>query len=397
MRRAGLLLSVAIPVLIQTAPAVAQESAIPEWTVETWLNRNDGLLETPERQIYGGYGPDWRNWIRPEDVPQDLRRRRINTNTVVAIDIDSSGRATGCRVARASTEPRLDALVCSLLTTRGHFVPRRPRPGEAVAATWGMQVYWRVLDREQIEERNRRTIAVPPAPRPPAPGAVPSDRRWPRFDWYGSLRPVALPDLQAAYPRRPGRPAEGMTSLDLVVDPASGVTECEIGISSGKDLLDVQACLTARTMRFAYAQPCDVECRPERLPLQFVWKRRGSHVRTPLLSEYSRSVEPIRDPADTRVERRSRATPHALPRTAPLEPIPADRSHSNRFVALRYTIDETGMVRNCTITESSGNLALDNWLCRGFFESLRFSPRTDVFGNPVAQEMTMRRNLGQPN
>src|SRR6218665_3456121 len=143
MRRAALLLSAAMPVLIQSAPAVAQREPIPDWTIETWVNRNDGQLETPARQTYHGYDRSMSGWIRPDDVPQALRRRRIDTQTLVAIDIDGSGRATGCRVATASAEPQLDAIACPLLTTRGHFTPQRRAPGETAPTTWGVQVYWR--------------------------------------------------------------------------------------------------------------------------------------------------------------------------------------------------------------------------------------------------------------
>lgn len=398
MRRTGLLFAAAVPVLVQAAPALTQTRVIPDWTIETWTNRNDGQLETPPRDTYEGLSRSWNSVISPDDVPADLRRRRINTNTLVAIDVDATGRATSCRVARASTEARLDALVCSLLMTRGSFAPRRPGPGAAAPATWGLVVYWRVLDRAQIEERERRAIAAPMAPPPPVvrPGQVPYDRRWPRLDWYGGLRPVALPALQTFYPRRAGRPAEGVTSVDLIVDPATGGVGCEVGVSSGNATLDDQACLAARDMRFTYLRPCDLNCRPERLPLQFVWARRDSHIRTPLLTEYSRDAALIRDPADRREATRYRSYRRLLPPPPDSEAPPADRSHSNGFIALRYTIDAEGVVRNCTVAESSGNQALDGWFCRRILTRFRYAPRTDVFGTPVGEVETFRMNLNRP-
>lgn len=398
MRRTGLLLAAAVPVLVQAAPALTQARAIPEWTVETWTTRNDGQLETPPRETYESLDRSWNGLISPEDVPAALRRRRINTNTLVAIDVDATGRATGCRVARASTEPQLDALACSLLMARGRFVPRRPAPGVAAPMTWGLVVYWRVLDRAQVEERERRMLAAPMPPAPPVlrPGQLPYDQRWPRLDFYGTLRPVALPVLQDAYPRHAGRPAEGVTSLDLIIDPATGDVGCEVGVSSGNATLDDQACITARTMRFTYVRPCDVGCRPERLPLQFVWARRNSHIRTPLLAEYSRDAELVRDPADKREATRYRSYRRMLPATGQDEPPPTDRSHSNGFIALRYAIDEEGVVRNCTITESSGNQALDSWFCRRLLARFRFAPRTDAFGNAIGEEDTFRMNLNRP-
>lgn len=391
MRQAGLLLSAAGPALIATATAVAQAPTIPEWTVETHISRNDYLLETPSRETYGGWDTAWRNLIRPEDLPADLRRRRLDTNTVVAIEIDAAGQARSCRVIRASSEPRLDAILCRIVTTRRRYPPRRSAPGEASTATWGVQVYWRVLERSEVEERERRITIAPPAPPPPSPDTVPYDRRWPRLEWRGLLRPVELPVLQNDYPDRPGRPAEGTTSLDLIVDPVVGITGCEIGASSGNPQLDSQACTVARAMRLTYALPCDVRCEPERLPLKFVWSRRGSHVRMPLLSEVSRIPAPIRDPADTRTDTHYRTVRRNLGSAGPQVPMPADRSHSNRFIALRFTIDETGAVRDCRITESSGNGALDAWFCQGFYGRFRYAPRTDVFGTPITEEQTIRR------
>lgn len=395
MRRTGLLLAAVAPVLAQSAVAATQAPAIPEWTATVWLSRDDGQLAAPGPQAFGGHEREWGSWIRPEDMPEDLRRRRLDTNTLVAIEVDASGRATGCRVARASTEPRLDGLVCSLLMARGRFAAQRRAPGETVAATWGMLVRWSVLDRAQVEARDR--AAVPPAP--PVPrmetDGIAADRRWPRLEWYGILRPVALPDLQAAWPRRSGRPAEGTTSLDLIVDPAAGITGCEVGVSSGNARLDAQACALARTMRFTYARPCDLWCREERLPLQFVWARRGSHVRTPFLSAYSHEPEPIRDPADKRDLHRYQPFRRALPGGASNEAPLADRSHSNRYIAMRYTIDPDGVVRDCQAVESSGSVALDEWFCRRMRGIVRFESRTDVFGTPVSEQHVWRFDLDQ--
>lgn len=76
------------------------------------------------RKSPGGIGLHaWGSWIAPQDVPADLRARPYRTATQLILDLDSDGRASRCRIVAPSTEPRLDALACELLRSRGRFEP----------------------------------------------------------------------------------------------------------------------------------------------------------------------------------------------------------------------------------------------------------------------------------
>lgn len=50
----------------------------------------------------------------------------------------------------------------------------------------------------------------------------------------------------------------------------------------------------------------------------------------------------------------------------------------------RVAVDAEGRPRSCTITRSSGNPAIDGRACALMVKRIRYSPRTDVFGDPVA-------------
>ncbi|HVQ07917.1 MAG TPA: hypothetical protein VMS43_05740 [Allosphingosinicella sp.] len=317
MRHRIRLLAASAAAFVASASAIAQPRQ--QLASEINVHRDNRLLQgdfsPPQYRFIGEHATD--GWITPEDMPADLRGRLIDVTSFIGVEVNETG-GVSCRILHPSSEPRLDALACALLPVRGRFPISRAGPGRPVAVTIGYRVRWETVTAETHAERRRGPFMAPPVPMASGPGALsqgPWDRVWPRMIWSSSLRPGAIPAIQSAWPARAGRPAQGIVGLDLLVDPLLGVTGCEVGASSGNPMLDALACEVARGVRLDYFEPCDTTCRPERLPLQIVWARRGSHIRFPLLSEYSSDRnDPLRDPADSRPVRRPSRVPVTLVR-----------------------------------------------------------------------------------
>jgi TonB family protein len=388
----------ALAASVSAAPPQPAQTLIPQVGL---LQLDERAAERPEELRWAGfYTSRWAGWITADDLPADLRGRALKTESYVAVTVDGSGKAAGCRILKASSEPRLDRLACDLLSRRGAFEPSYATPTRTVLATRVMGVRWEVIDSAALAERDReraqaRLAPAPPAPPSPSLDRYPQYRSWPRLEWSHNILIEALPPIQAAYPPAPGRPAEGTVGLDLIVKAGTGVAACEVGASSGNKVLDEAACTVARSLGLAYAQPC-YHCWDARVPLQVVWRKRGSHIRLPLPSPYaSRAAAFARDPADLRtaatyISRRMLLAP-ALSQSD-FDRI-ADRSHSNSRMQVELAVDEKGRTTACRPVLTTGNAAIDQRICELLVKRARFTQRTDVFGDPVADTMPMTVDL----
>jgi TonB family protein len=257
-----------------------------------------------------------------------------------------------------------------------------------------MAVRWQTMDAATAEAERKRIRNVP-APAPPPPPRFFGSRLWPRFDQEDRVVPISLPAIQVDYPKPAGRPGEGMVSLDLIVSAAAGISGCEIGIGSGNPALDEAACRVARRLDLRYIRPC-FSCADTRLPLQVVWRKRGSHIRLPLPSPYAaRDRTILRDPADTRIATTYSNRPQGLGpalATADFARL-ADRTHSSSHVRVDLSIDGDGRTSACRVLASSGNPAIDRRTCDLLVKRARFQPPTDIFGDPRPSTQTLWINL----
>ena len=71
-------------------------------------------------------------------VPPGGREARIGKSVILALTIAPSGRATACRVYRASGFPDTDAVACKLAVERLRFKPATNAAGEPITSTF----YW---------------------------------------------------------------------------------------------------------------------------------------------------------------------------------------------------------------------------------------------------------------
>ena len=372
-------------------PARAAAADDPEWITTVEIFRTaDSQLARPETIRFGGWSRgSWGSWMTPEDLPPEYRRRAFRNDSIVLVDIAASGKAAGCRAVRPSPEPGLDRLTCELLVKRGRFHPKYAAPLRPIPSAWLMTVRWET--RESAGSAPDRADGNPvsrlPAPAPPPPPleSYPDYSRWPRLEWEDAFDFVSSPDVQSHHPG--GGAGEARVGLDLLVTPEQGATECLIGISSGNGALDEAACRVARKIELSYAEPCD-GCVRKRVPLQIVWKRAGSHIRYPLHSRSRQLLESRRDYAGAMAMQtyssRRRRLPFSLSR-ADYAGI-ADRTVTQRRLTAVMSIDSTGKPSGCRILSSSGNPAVDERSCVLLLERQRYTIRTDVFGDPAADE-----------
>jgi TonB family protein len=330
-------------------------------------------------------------WIRPTDIPEDLRSRPLSAITVIALDIDPAGLATDCRLLRTSGEPRLDRLACTRISARETISPLYSGPGRPIASRWTVAIGWETLPRGGGQSAFASAPPAPPAPPPPPPpppGAAPI---WPQLTWRGHLRPASLPTIQSMFPSR-ARRREGIVGLELGQTPAGGITTCTVASGSGDTVLDEAACVAARQLDLRYTEPCNF-CSDAPMPLEIVWRRRGgSHIRPPLLPPWtSDAVPPMpRDPADTRTAIRFPQRPYEHLNVTPGDLAGIDLARPYRsWIPLRVEPDMQGRVRSCSPDFSSGIAALDARLCNLARQRLRVQPATDVFGDQVRAKVTV--------
>jgi hypothetical protein len=316
-------------------------------------------------------------------MPADLRNRAFRSDVFLAMDVDAAGHGTACRLLRGGADARLDSLSCDLLMRRAVFPPRYVAPTRPVPNHMVLAIRWETIDAPTRAERERRRLANPPVAFPPE---SPAFRLWPRLSWGRGLHVRSLPAIQASYPRGAGHPDEGVVSLDLIITAGVGISACRIGFGSGNAALDDAACQVARTLDIEYASPCE-NCWEQRLPLQVVWRRHGSHIRLPLPRDRDSDAEmPPRDPADLRPQRRAESY-HPTP--LPFQIDGRDFAHvqlraaSNPTPEFDLAVSAGGRVTGCQAPHGSGDAAVDQRICALLIERGRYVPTLDIFGDPA--------------
>ncbi|HYD37686.1 MAG TPA: energy transducer TonB [Allosphingosinicella sp.] len=391
------------------APRTPPAAPAPLRSEVTILRISPSAYLDSNRSRFAGRGdPRWSGWITADDMPAEARGQPFIAETFVTVEVDSSGKPLTCAPTVAGPEPQLEALACRLLVRRATFDPRYEAPGKAVAATWELGIRWETrggpppviaptnrapslappvppaptasrLPPQRTEIVPHAPILLPPSsPPPPQPTNLPIFTGWPRLAWRDNLVFGPPPDVQAAYPAPAQGPKEGSVSLDLVVSPALGVTECRVGVGSGSAALDEAACRVARTVEMRYSQPCD-GCGISLVPIKVVWRKRGSELRLPRPAGDSAYVA-HRQPLPLELAKGDYAK------------LPGLTAGHNRFGA-RLNVAEDGKPLTCEITRSSGNADIDTRTCQLLLKRQRYTLRTDVFGDPAPDVMPVTVDL----
>ncbi len=373
-----------VPAAAAPPPAVLAPAAATEWYEDISIRRQTTeFTEDVSRLSNGGFGLlRWDDWINPADLPANLRHRAIKLYSFLAADADLAGRVTGCRVLKPSESKEFDALACKALVDKGQFDPLYLAPGEPVARTLNISVWWISLPKDKV------------APMPPAMAPPRIDRDahtlWPRRQWGGGLKIEAFPNLTGLIPQ--GVKAKEKTSLDVTVSAASGVSTCALGVSAGDARLDKAACDAAVALPLVYTTPCD-GCGDRTIPLQFVWNDKASHIRVPLKADIptplsQKGADPLlipHDPADPRKAlyyQDSVVVTGFYAKDKDFKDI-ADRRVGRMRVMLQLAGTASGYVTGCEIVFGSGNQAIDDRLCVLAKKRSGLTPVQDVFGDPM--------------
>lgn len=373
-----------LPAALGLSPATASAKDEP---TSAWLSR----VQVVEPDSYSSTweGP----WLSSADMPANLKTGPFRTSSYLSIDVDTQGKPAGCTPLKSSMDAGLDAIACRKLMQNATFPPLYEAPGKPIAHKTNITVNWYTVARPAPEQQRRVArpfpVPAPPAPSPPSPADF---QGWPRLRWEGGLQIDRFPDLQSLRPAGARKPATGTTSLDLIVEPDKGIVGCTIGISSGNAALDEAACTAGKALPLSYTEPCSTWCRTQYLPLQFVWLKKGSHIRVP---QSLGQLEPMRrDPADHRpvvAVTPTRTDPPNFVNPKDFANI-ADKSLPHPRVLFRLSIDRDGKVTGCDMLTSSGNPAVDARFCT-VMSKARFGLMTDAFGDPAANRQTRGANL----
>ena len=113
------------------------------------LGPADGLSEygnpgtiTPQRSDLPRIPLDPSAWIRLTDYPIEALRREVGGTVVVALTIDTSGKATSCDVVVSSKFPQLDLTTCDRMVARSRYQPSTQQGGGALVRRAVERVRW---------------------------------------------------------------------------------------------------------------------------------------------------------------------------------------------------------------------------------------------------------------
>lgn len=85
-------------------------------------------------------------WVTSADYPPESRAAGESGQVTVKIEIDATGKVSGCTVATSSGFPRLDQKTCELVTLRGKYEPALSPKGKAIPSTSMMRFGWSATD-----------------------------------------------------------------------------------------------------------------------------------------------------------------------------------------------------------------------------------------------------------
>lgn len=83
---------------------------------------------------------DPRTWVSNSDFPASAKGDK--GATTFRLDVDATGQVTACEIVKSSGSVTLDRATCSLMTTRGRFVPAQDDAGKPIAGTHVQTMRW---------------------------------------------------------------------------------------------------------------------------------------------------------------------------------------------------------------------------------------------------------------
>lgn len=123
----------------QTAPSERRDNAAQDAPVRTVADAV-ALLKANNNGPKPVGSPG--QWVLDDDYPAEAIRRGEQGAVAFALDVDVTGRVTGCSVTASSKSTVLDETRCRLMQTRASFEPARDARGKAIAGRWSSRFRW---------------------------------------------------------------------------------------------------------------------------------------------------------------------------------------------------------------------------------------------------------------
>ncbi|MEM1052476.1 MAG: TonB family protein [Pseudomonadota bacterium] len=86
------------------------------------------------------------NWITTADYRSTWIRRELTGTARFTLQINASGKVSGCKITASTGHTVLDRATCTLLRERAIFNPAKGSDGKAVAGTYASSVNWSIPD-----------------------------------------------------------------------------------------------------------------------------------------------------------------------------------------------------------------------------------------------------------
>lgn len=304
------------------------------------------------------------SWLQASDGPiAAWLKTETTANVTLELEVGSEGRVLVCKSAPRSWEqsPAWAAELCPTLVKRAAFIPALREDGTAMPDRFIFTASFQ-FNRHFGRGSGPLIVSYGLSPAPPPPSDTnPLLRSWPPSDyWLGAVAREPAFKLPVEHPGRV--PLTGPAIGVVIADPKSGDPECRVVLSSGDAKLDGKACDFARkTLKPEWADTVRFPVR--RWPL--------------LLSPQGKAFRVIT--ADESAARRLRVEPAEIAR---LNALWSPQAAGAKVVRLAGALGPDGRPTGCRVFESSGSDVADTAACRLFRSEARFSPPSDVFGQP---------------
>lgn len=266
--------------------------------------------------------------ITNADYPAAALRNEEQGDVTVRLDIDASGRVSGCTTVGSSGSPALDAATCSLMRERARYSPALDAEGRPVPDTHQRTVGWRIAPASAADAVNAAAV-----------------------------QEYILCLAKAARPL-----ATGTATVDEIVEQAFAACD------------DAEA--QTRTILSDSASP------PATAPSSAELRR----IARPVLLQI---IERVRSAPQVRARPVGGASLARLVSAADY-PAAARRAGQQGSVRVRIEVDEAGRPGACAVIESSGFESLDSATCRLLRERAMFTPARDGQGRAVADSFIQR-------
>jgi TonB family protein len=81
-------------------------------------------------------------WFSNDDYPADAVRGGQAGQVNFSVQVDAKGAPSSCSIAKSSGSPSLDAVTCSIIMRKAHFVPAHGPSGSNIASRYDGRVSW---------------------------------------------------------------------------------------------------------------------------------------------------------------------------------------------------------------------------------------------------------------